>query len=152
MRNKLLSSVASSALCAVLATFAGGAIAADLATKAPPAPPMPAWSWAGFYAGVHDAAVRGRTTFSDPFGPSIFGDRTPTPGYGFGGQIGYNWQNGIWVYGLEADATWLTSDGTVTCGAFSVPHRALAGPTGHETFATLRPRRRHQRSVIPWCD
>jgi opacity protein-like surface antigen/outer membrane protease len=80
---------------------------------------MPAWSWAGFYAGVHDAAVRGRTTFSDPFGPSIFGDRTPTPGYGFGGQIGYNWQNGIWVYGLEADATWLTSDGTVTCGAFS---------------------------------
>src|SRR5712672_2561883 len=22
---------------------------------------------------------------------------------------------------------------------FSVPHRALAGPTGHETFATLRP-------------
>src|SRR5258708_24431792 len=35
---------------------------------------------------------------------------------------------------------------------FSVPHRALAGPTGHETFATLRPRRRHQRSVIPWCD
>jgi len=120
MRSKFLSSVASSAFFAVLATgFAGGAIAADLATKAPPAQAMPAWSWAGFYAGVHDAAVRGGTTFSDPFGPSVFGDRTPTPGYGFGGQIGYNWQNGMWVYGLEADATWLTSDGTVTCGAFS---------------------------------
>jgi opacity protein-like surface antigen/outer membrane protease len=120
MRNKLLSGVASSALFAVLATgFAGGAIAADLAVKAPSAQYTPAWSWAGFYAGVHDAAVRGGTTSSNPFGPSIFGDRTPTPGYGFGGQIGYNWQNGMWVYGLEADATWLTSDGTVTCGAFS---------------------------------
>jgi opacity protein-like surface antigen len=91
MRNTLLSSVASSALLAVLAAgFAGGAIAADLPAKAPSAQYMPAWSWAGFYAGVHDAAVRGGTTFSDPFGPSIFGDRTPTPGYGFGGQIGYN--------------------------------------------------------------
>src|SRR5260370_30180458 len=62
MRNKFLSSVASSALVAVLATFAGGAIAADLAVKAPSAQYMPAWSWAGFYAGVHDAAVRGGTT------------------------------------------------------------------------------------------
>jgi hypothetical protein len=25
-------------------------------------------------------------------------------------------------------------------------------PTGHETFATVLRRRRHQRSVIPWCD
>src|SRR6266446_680191 len=120
MRDKFLSGVSASALFAVLATgFAGGAIAADLAVKAAPAQAVPAWSWAGFYAGVHDAAVRGGTTFSDPFGASIFGDRTPTPGYGFGGQIGYNWQNGIWVYGLEAGATWLTSDATVTCGAFS---------------------------------
>jgi opacity protein-like surface antigen/outer membrane protease len=121
MRYKLLSGVASAALVSALAIgFAGGASAADLAVKAPPAAlAMPAGSWAGFYVGVHSAAVRGGTTFSDPFGASIFGDRTPTPGYGFGGQIGYNWQNGIWVYGLEADATWLTSDATVTCGAFS---------------------------------
>jgi hypothetical protein len=90
MPNTLLSSVASSALFAVLATFAGGAIAADLAAKAPLASYMPAWSWAGFYAGLHSAAVGGGTKFSDPFGSSIFGDRTPMPGYGFGGQIGYN--------------------------------------------------------------
>jgi opacity protein-like surface antigen/outer membrane protease len=118
MRDKFLSGVSASALFVVLG-FAGGAIAADLPVKAAPAAVVPAWSWAGFYAGVHSAAVGGGTKFSDPFGPSIFGDRTPTPGYGFGGQIGYNWQNGMWVYGLEADATWLTSDGTVTCGAFS---------------------------------
>ena len=114
MRSKFLSSVAGSALFTVLANgFAGGALAADLAATAP------AWSWAGFYAGTHSAVMGGRTKFSDPFGPSIFGDRASTPGYGFGGQLGYSWQNGMWVYGLEADATWLTSDATVTCGAFS---------------------------------
>jgi opacity protein-like surface antigen len=121
MRSRYLSTVASTVLLSVLASeFVGGAIAADLPAKAPPPyPPPPAWSWAGFYGGVNFAAALGRTTFSDPFGASIFGDRTPTPGYGLGGQIGYNWQSGIWVYGLEADATWLASDSTVTCGAFS---------------------------------
>ena len=121
MRSKFLSSVAGSALFTVLANgFAGGALAADLPVKAPGVPQYgPAWSWAGFYLGIHDAAMRGSTKFSDPFGPSIFGDRTPQPGYGLGGQIGYNWQSGMWVYGLEADGTWLTSDSTVTCGAFS---------------------------------
>jgi opacity protein-like surface antigen len=120
MPSRYLSTVANSLLFAALAAeFAGGAIAADLPAKAPPAQYLPPWSWAGFYGGVNFAAALGRTTFSDPFGASIFGDRTPTPGYGLGGQIGYNWQSGNWVYGLEADATWLASDGTVTCGAFS---------------------------------
>jgi opacity protein-like surface antigen/outer membrane protease len=119
MRSRYLSTVASTVLFSVLASeFVGGAIAADLPTKAPPQY-LPAWSWAGFYGGVNFDAALGRTTFSDPFGASIFGDRTPTPGYGLGGQIGYNWQSGNWVYGLEADATWLKSDGTMTCGAFS---------------------------------
>jgi opacity protein-like surface antigen/outer membrane protease len=119
MRVRYLSTVASTILFSVLASeFVGGAIAADLPAKAPPQY-LPAWSWAGFYGGVNFAAALGGTTFSDPFGASIFGGRTPTPGYGLGGQIGYNWQSGNWVYGLEADATWLRSDGTVTCGAFS---------------------------------
>jgi opacity protein-like surface antigen len=120
MRSRYLSTVASTVLVSVFASeFVGGAIAADLPAKAPPPYLAPAWSWAGFYGGVNFAAALGRTTFSDPFGASIFGDRTPMPGYGLGGQIGYNWQSGNWVYGLEADATWLGSDGTMTCGAFS---------------------------------
>jgi opacity protein-like surface antigen/outer membrane protease len=120
MHSRYLSSAATSVLFAVLAPgFVPGAVAADLPVKAPPAQYPPAWSWAGFYGGVNFAAALGRTTFSDPFGASIFGDRTPTPGYGLGGQIGYNWQTGNWVYGLEADATWLRSDSTMTCGAFS---------------------------------
>ena len=118
MRSKYLSTVATSSLFALATGLTGSAIAADLPTKAPPAQSA-AWSWAGFYGGVNFAAALGGTKFSDPFGASIFGDRTVTPGYGLGGQIGYNWQNGNWVYGLEADATWLGSDGTTTCGAFT---------------------------------
>jgi opacity protein-like surface antigen len=100
-------------------TSGGGALAADVPVKAPPAPPVPAWSWAGFYLGMQTDIFGGRTKFSDPFGASIFGDRASTPGYGLGGQIGYNWQAGRWVYGLETDAAWLGSSSTVTCGASS---------------------------------
>lgn len=97
----------------------GGAWAADLPTKAPMAPYSPPWSWAGLYLGIQTDILAGGTKFSDPFGSSIFGDRASTPGYGIGGQIGYNWQAGNFVYGLEADAAFLGSRGSTTCGAFS---------------------------------
>ena len=89
--------------------------------KRPIAPPPPAWFWTGFYGGVHVGAVAGTTNFTDPFGSSIFGDNVTTPGFLAGGQIGYNWQlpNSNFVLGVEADASWLTSDGTNTCLAFS---------------------------------
>jgi opacity protein-like surface antigen len=119
MRDKLLSGVATCALFAVLATgFAGGAIAADLAVKAAPAQ---AWSWAGFYFGVHIGSAMGLNTVNDPFGPSIFGDQIHSPGYFGGGQIGFNWQapGSNWVWGIEADASLANLDGTNTCFAVS---------------------------------
>ena len=36
-----------------------------------------------------------------------------------GGQLGYNYQVGRWLAGIEADASWLSSDGTNTCYAVS---------------------------------
>lgn len=94
--------------------------AADLPVKAQQ-PLSSGWSWTGLYIGAHAGAMWGRTNFSDPFGPSIFGDTVRTPGYLFGGQIGYNWQQGSspWVLGVEADISALDSDGTFTCFAFS---------------------------------
>src|SRR5215475_15211252 len=115
MKTRFLSGVAISVFAVAALGLAGSAQAGDLPVKAPP----PVWNWAGLYVGTHSAAYAGSTKFDDPFGPSIFGDRVVTPGYGWGGQIGYNWQFGRWVYGLETDATWLTSEGTMTCGAFS---------------------------------
>ena len=85
------------------------------------APGPAAWFWTGFYGGVHVGAAAGTTNFTDPFGLSIFGDSVTNPGFLAGGQIGYNWQapNSPLVLGVEADASWLTSDETNTCLAFS---------------------------------
>ena len=85
-------------------------------SNGPIAPAPPAWFWTGFYVGGHVGAAVGTADFADPFGSSIFGDKVTTPGFLTGGQIGYNWQvpNSNWVLGVEADASWLTSDGTNT--------------------------------------
>jgi len=85
------------------------------------APPPPAWFWTGFYGGVHVGAAAGVSNFADPFGSSIYGDNVTTPGFLAGGQIGFNWQapNSPQVFGLEADFSWLDSDGTNTCLAYS---------------------------------
>ena len=121
MRCKLL--FATSALFVVLATgFADSALAADVGGKALPAQqPPPVWSWTGGYLGFHIGAAFGEAKFSDPFGPSIFGDRVRTPAFLGGGQIGYNWQapGTPWVFGVEADISGMDSDGSNTCFAFS---------------------------------
>jgi len=107
-------------VCIFLTGLLRVAVAADMnIVKASPV--LPAWTWTGFYGGVHLAAGGGTENFSDPFGSSIFGDNVFTPGFLAGGQIGYNWQvpNSNLVMGVETDASWLTSDGTNTCLAFS---------------------------------
>jgi opacity protein-like surface antigen len=109
----LCAGVALTALAAV-----GNATAADLPVNAPLPAPIN-WSWQGFYGGLESGAAWGITHFSDPFGPSIFGDNVRTPGYFLGADIGFNWQRGSWVYGIEANGNWLASEGTNTCAAFS---------------------------------
>ncbi|MFZ5782896.1 MAG: outer membrane beta-barrel protein [Pseudomonadota bacterium] len=81
----------------------------------------PFWSWTGAYVGAHVGAAWGTATFSDPFGPSIYGDNVNTPAFAGGIQAGYNWQipGSPWVLGAEADVSRLVSDGTNTCLAYS---------------------------------
>lgn len=102
--------------------FASAANAADIPRKAPiyKAPPI-AWNWTGWYVGMHAGAALALSKVSDPYGGSIFGDTVRSPGFLLGGQIGYNWQppGSDWVYGVEADASWLDTDGTNTCFAYS---------------------------------
>ncbi|MFB6451144.1 outer membrane beta-barrel protein [Bradyrhizobium tunisiense] len=101
----------------VASVASGAASAADLeaATKTPPA----SWNWTGGYLGGHVGGGYGRTSFSDPYGPSIYGDVTDTPAFLAGGQIGYNWQKDNWVFGVELDASRVISDGTNSCLAAS---------------------------------
>ncbi|HZO46823.1 MAG TPA: outer membrane beta-barrel protein [Xanthobacteraceae bacterium] len=100
---------------AAVAVSAGAATAADLAryTKAPPPVPAPIYNWTGFYVGGNGGYGWSRDKHEDllpgfggfwtsgwisPLGPT----QTIKPqGAVYGGQIGYNWQAGSWVFGLE---------------------------------------------------
>src|SRR4051795_6966700 len=90
----------------LLASIAGAAGAADMSarpayTKAPMM--SPAINWSGFYIGAMGGYAAEAT--SDPL--AIKG--------GFaGGTLGYNWQFGTVVLGLEADGAWADISNSVT--------------------------------------
>ncbi|NNM71802.1 outer membrane protein [Enterovirga aerilata] len=118
MKKILLSSVAFLGLTA-------GAMAADLPSRrAAPAPyvAVPVFTWTGFYVGVnagygfdvgtnannpYAVSPAGPATLSAPLGGytgTVFpGGNGNRDGFVGGGQIGYNYQIGNFVVGLEAD-------------------------------------------------
>jgi outer membrane immunogenic protein len=133
----------------VLLATAIGANAADLPVKAFfKAPPVPSWSWSGFYAGVNAGYSFGNDTFDENF---VGAAQLPGVGHVLprgavaGGQLGYNWQLGHVVFGVEADGQWTgqrdTGCGGLECvlnfngevGAFSLRHEL-------NWFATARGR------------
>ncbi|MDI3563405.1 outer membrane protein [Bradyrhizobium sp. Arg816] len=98
--------------------------------------PLVVWNWSGGYIGGHVGGGYGRTSFSNHYGPSIYGGIVESPAFLAGGQIGYNWQNSNWVFGVELDASGVISEGTNTCLAHSgsvVSANCKAGPN---LFAT----------------
>jgi outer membrane immunogenic protein len=111
MKKFLLGSVALAAM------IAGPAKAADMPLKAPP-PIVPIYTWTGCYVGVH---VGGKVSEADVhYGthlvPAFSGRQATDPihmsGALGGGQIGCNYQfAGGWVIGVEADGSWVQSDG-----------------------------------------
>lgn len=110
--------------CYCLAVAAGcsvmGAISAQAADmtaspaapsyyKAPPA--AQAFDWNGFYLGLNGGYAGGRSSWSDP---AVGGDSGKFSGNGgtIGGQLGYNWQLGNTVLGVETDMNWLNAKGS----------------------------------------
>jgi len=92
--------------------IAAPASAADLAVKAPPpAPPpvvVPYYNWTGPYAGFNGGWGNARNCwdFLDVTG-DVFNDNCRGASGGVaGGQVGYRWQTGSWVWGVEALADW----------------------------------------------
>lgn len=88
--------------------FASGApgLAADMPLKAPPA--APPYDWNGFYVGIEGGGATGRSN-QIAGGPLGFGSLTNTYNVGgglIGGTVGYNFQTGPWLFGLEADGSW----------------------------------------------
>jgi outer membrane immunogenic protein len=105
---------------AALALFAVSftAQAADVPIKAPyykgaPRSVVSYYNWTGFYAGVNGGYGFGTSTWSAPAA-----DIKPKGGM-FGGTVGYNWQAGAIVYGLEGDFDWSGVKGSVTCAGAS---------------------------------
>ncbi len=104
-RLYLLSTVSALAL-------SGAASAADLPVKAPPPVVAAVTSWAGPYVGAHGGIgwLRASQTVSEGvFTCAAFDGATcdlDATGAVFGGQLGYNWQQREWVFGLEVDGSW----------------------------------------------
>lgn len=99
---------------------AATASAADLPTRA--APPMapvisaaPVFTWTGFYAGVNAGwGWRSDDDESVVLGGAVpgtlFFENGDDGGLVLGGQVGYNYQIGSFVVGLEADLQWADTD------------------------------------------
>ena len=120
-----------------LALIALGAIApaqaADMPVKAMPvkAPIVVPYSWTGWYAGVNVGYSWGKSNTDVAFATypggvpivppagSITSASGKLNGAIAGLQGGYNWQNGQWVTGIEADIQWSGQKGSsdFLCGA-----------------------------------
>lgn len=113
--------LALAAAALIASTF--GASAADLAarpyTKAPPMVSA-VYNWGGFYIGGHVGGAWTNQEWVNTANTTGFGDLGP--GNGFrqsgsgvfgGGHIGYNWQAGQFVFGLEGTISGLDTRGTV---------------------------------------
>ena len=119
------------ALGILLTSIAGSAYAADL--PAPPSAPYtkapaivsPATNWSGFYVG----AMGGYGSESDA---------TPAMKGGFGGgTVGYNWQFGQFVAGIEADGAWANINATAVGTVLGVP---VTATNKIDALATVRGR------------
>ena len=109
---------------AAMTAASGAAMAADLSRGPTPyyQQPAPYYNWGGFYAGINAGYEWGHVTSSsiDPSG--VFG----------GGQVGYNWQSGQWVFGAETDIQASAADDTFAPWKFSNPwFGTLRGRVGY---------------------
>ena len=106
-KNLLLAAVSLVALSAT-----APALAADLAarpyTKAP-AMIATVYDWSGFYIGINGGGGSAHSTW-DLVGGGREGSHDATGGT-VGGQIGYRWQSGQWVFGVEGQGNWADFSG-----------------------------------------
>ena len=132
-------------IAATALIISGNAFAADMPVKAPAAIVAPASSWTGWYIGINGGGVWGNT---DPsvtnIGPNSFFALANIPavtangsqnfrnsGGLVGGQIGYLWQTGPAILGLEIGLDWMGIRGSASNGPtlYPVTPQALSAGT-----------------------
>lgn len=123
---------------ATLALGVSAVSAADLGQrpvyKAQPAPVMAAYNWSGFYVGGH----LGYAWSSEDARSTLTGITGVTDPDGFlgGAQIGFNWQTGAFVFGIEADWSWTNADGSTTIpAAITAEHNWYGTATARVGYA-----------------
>jgi outer membrane immunogenic protein len=97
---------------------------------------IPLYNWSGFYLGINGGGAWGRSRFDSP----LFGTSTGnfnTSGGLVGGTVGFNWQTGSVVFGVEGDGDWANIKGSALC---PVPNLGLTCTTSDSWLATARGR------------
>jgi outer membrane immunogenic protein len=122
--------------------FSHSVFAADLSVpyKAPPSfTPPPAATWAGLYLGANGGGGVIRANISDEDCAAECNSVHIAKGFGeLGGQLGYNWQWGFAVFGLEGDLNWAAIDEHyVMCLDCSL---GIAGTFKLDAFGSVRAR------------
>ncbi len=105
--------------------LAAPASAADLAARpyraAPPPMLAAVYDWSGFYIGANGGWGSSRKCWDAVTAAGVFsfaeGCHDATGGTA-GGQIGYRWQAGTWVFGLEGQGNWADFRGSNVSLAF----------------------------------
>jgi outer membrane immunogenic protein len=114
--------------------MASPAQAADMRPAPPPPAPVympPPFTWTGFYIGGNLGGAWANTTITD----SLFGLSFSNGNNGVfvgGGQVGFNYQFGNAVFGVEGDFDWAANNNNSVTG--------VVGPLGHSFTASANDR------------
>jgi outer membrane immunogenic protein len=136
------------AVAGVIAGLSQTALASDLPArmpaKAPYISPVSVYNWTGFYVGGHIGGAWSDANLSDPTGVNFAptGATIGDHGSGFlgGAQVGFNWQTGNWVFGVQGDMSWTginagVIDPFVTTTTLNYKSDWLATVTGRVGYA-----------------
>lgn len=139
MKRAVLAGISALAVAAMMS----GASAADLSRQQAMPVKAPVYevpfSWTGAYLGINGGYGWGRSTWNGGGASDSF----DTSGGLIGGTLGYNWQAGRTVLGLEGDADWSdikgsTSNLPCTTGSCQTRNNWLATARGRIGYAFSR--------------
>lgn len=106
------------AIGAVALSLSAPATAADLAarpyTKAPAPMVATIYDWSGFYIGINGGGGTSHKCWdfvSPGLGVLVGEGCHDATGGTVGGQVGYRWQSGTWVFGFEGQGNWADFSG-----------------------------------------